>query len=220
MWRFQAMRQLSVEYNIRYFLESLLVSSDQAPVRHRQKFRTVTISVRWRCRGRFISAPAVPLTCRRKIRMIFRLLFAQKRNRYFSFLPPSAWGTPAAVLRRSPLGRPGIFLPVPFLPHRFGWLSKQLEAYFVAGGEAGGTIRFYRKASAAKPLAGSSRLPASCLDESGFPPAFQSYKESLSENIQRYTQGHPLIHALRAGALRAARYDKKHFLETFLESSG
>ena len=37
----------------------------------------------------------------------------------FPFLPPSAWGTPAAALRRSPLGRPGIFLPVFFLPHRF-----------------------------------------------------------------------------------------------------
>ena len=37
----------------------------------------------------------------------------------FPFLPPSAWGTPVSALQRSPLGRPGILLPVFFLPHFF-----------------------------------------------------------------------------------------------------
>ena len=168
------------------FWNHFLVSSDQAPVRHRQKFRTVTISVRWRCRGRFIPAPGVPLTCRQEILMISHLLFAQKRNRYFSFLSPSARGTPAAALRRSPLGRPGIFLPVFFLSHHFRrlpfpwfqkrigyphgpralrqraavdrpWLLKRMRAYFGAGRRARGRIRFHRKASAAKALAEFSR---------------------------------------------------------------
>ncbi|QNM05262.1 hypothetical protein [Qiania dongpingensis] len=38
----------------------------------------------------------------------------------YPFLPPFAWGTPVAALRRSPLGRPGIFLPAPCLPHYTG----------------------------------------------------------------------------------------------------
>ena len=31
-------------------------------------------------------------------------------------------------------------------------------------------------------------------------------KKTCLKGIQKYTQGHPLIYALRAGALRAARY--------------
>ena len=37
------------------------------------------------------------------------------------------------------------------------WLLKRMRAYFGAGGRARGTIRFHRKASAAKALAGFSR---------------------------------------------------------------
>ena len=43
--------------------------------------------------------------------------------------------------------------------------------------------------------------------------------EELLCDVIKYTQGHPLIHALQAGALHAARYDTKYFLESFFVSS-
>ena len=49
--------------------------------------------------------------------------------------------------------------------------------------------------------------------EANFLLPFKHAKNACLKGILRYTQGHPLTHALRAGALRAARYtictDKK-----------